>query len=96
MKSRITSLIFTFVVILGFLASPISSVVAAPVPSASAQSSIELVIESAFDYLSTQINPDGGIRWFDDSSSPAATLRAVLAMAANNTTQDRLISSLMD
>ncbi len=66
---------------------------AAPVPSATAQSSIEQVIESAFDYLSTQINPDGGIRWFDDSSSPAATLRAVLAMAANNTTQDRLVSS---
>ncbi|QRN83704.1 hypothetical protein JR338_02820 [Chloroflexota bacterium] len=93
MKSRITSFVFTLAVILGLLARPISSVMAAPVPSAAAQSSMEKVIESAFDYLSTQINPDGGIQWFDESSSAAATLRAVLAMAANNTTQDRLVSS---
>ncbi|MBG0786216.1 MAG: hypothetical protein H0S79_14060, partial [Anaerolineaceae bacterium] len=93
MKSRSTSFVFTLVLILGLLANPISSAVAAPVPSAPAQSSAERIIESAFNYLSTQINPDGGIRWFDDSSSVAVTLRAVLAMAANNTSQNRLVSS---
>ncbi|MBG0770993.1 MAG: hypothetical protein H0S82_04755, partial [Anaerolineaceae bacterium] len=93
MKSRVKSFVFTIVLILGLLSNPVYSVTAASMPSVPAQSTTEQVIESAYDYLSTQLNPDGGIPWFDETSSVAVTLRAVLAMAATDTSQDRLVNS---
>lgn len=93
MKSPVKSFVFTFVLIIGLLFNPIYSAVAAPDQSVPAQSPAEGVIDGAFDYLATQMNPDGGLMWMDESSSAAVTLRAVLAMAANNLSQDRLVSS---
>lgn len=93
MKSRIKASVFTFVLIIGLLSNPIYSVVAAPIESNLAQTSAEITIDDAFNYLGTQVNPDGGLSWMDESSSVAVTLRAVLALAANNLSQDRLVSS---
>jgi len=93
MKSPLQSFVFTIVLIIGLLSGPTYSAVAAPVLFTPAQSSAEQVIDSAFDYLTSQMNPDGGLRWTDESSSVAVTLRAVLAMSANNLSQDRLVSS---
>ncbi len=93
MKSPVKSFVFTIILILGLLFNPVISATAAPVSAVPAQSTTEQVIESAFDYLSTQMNPDGGIPWFDETSSVAVTLRAVLAMAATDTSQDRLVNA---
>lgn len=44
------------------------------------------------DYLKSQINKDGGIRWTDENSSVPATIRLVLVLASNNFSQDKIIS----
>lgn len=49
-------------------------------------------ISAGITYLGTQINADGGVRWFDDSSSPAATIRVVQALAAAGVEQNYLQS----
>lgn len=92
MKSRLKSFAIALTLIIGLLASPIQSALAVPVPSDLGQAAADQIIASAFDYLATQQNPDGGLRWLDDNSSPAVTLRAVLALAANHFSQDRLVS----
>lgn len=51
------------------------------------------VIPAGIAYLGTQVNDDGGVRWFDESSSPAATLRVVLALAAAGYEQGYLKSA---
>ena len=62
--------------------------VAAPVPQTDAVDAVP----AGITYLGTQINDDGGVRWFDDSSSPAATIRVVQALAAAGVEQDFLQS----
>lgn len=54
---------------------------------------IGTVISKAVDYLATQMNEDGGIRWIDEKSSVAVTLRVVWALSAGGYSQDRLVSS---
>lgn len=56
------------------------------------QDEIETAISSGFDYLLTQINDDGGIRWIDENSSLATTLRVVQALAAAGYQQNALKS----
>lgn len=92
MKSTVRSIAIALVLIMGLLLSPIQSAVALPAQSELSQTSSEQAVNDAFDYLATQQNPDGGLKWFEDTSSPAVTLRVVLAMAANYFAQDRLVS----
>jgi prenyltransferase beta subunit len=54
------------------------------------QDEMASAIEGGFEYIATQMNPDGGIRWVDDASSVATTLRAVWALAAGGYSQDYL------
>ena len=54
---------------------------------------INPIINKAVVYLDTQMNEDGGIRWMDEESSIAVTLRVVMALAAGGYSQDRLVSS---
>lgn len=54
---------------------------------------IDSAISGGFEYIKQQMNPDGGIRWFDESSSTAATLRVVQALAAAGYKQDYLMSN---
>jgi len=61
--------------------------------SVNATSNIDTSILKAIGYLKTQQNDDGGIRWTDDASSMAATIRTVLAVAAADLPQDVLSSS---
>ncbi|HCU56713.1 MAG TPA: hypothetical protein DF984_00535 [Anaerolineaceae bacterium] len=63
-----------------------------PVAVPALQTETTDVITAGIAYLGTQINSDGGIRWFDDSSSPAATIRVVQALAAAGVDQDFLQS----
>ena len=92
MKSPVKSFTIAFILIIGLLVNPIQSALAAPAPSGLAQATGDQIIESAFNYLATQQNPDGGLPWLDETSSPAVTLRAVLALAANHFSQDLLAS----
>lgn len=92
MKSPVRSIPIVFILIIGLLASPIQSAFATPLQSDWGQAAADQVIHSALNYLATQQNPDGGLRWLDETSSPAVTLRAVLALAANHFSQDRLLS----
>ena len=77
-------LILIFLFTTGFTPKPVP----APVPQTDAVEAVP----AGITYLGTQINDDGGIRWFDDSSSPAATIRVVQALAAAGVEQDFLQS----
>lgn len=70
----------------------VSPVVSSPIQEKISQTTIEAAIESGFNYIRSQMNDDGGIRWFDENSSPAATLRVVLSLAAAKYPQDYLLS----
>lgn len=53
---------------------------------------IDIAILQAVDYLQTQQNEDGGIRWIGETSSVPVSIRVVLALAAAGLPQDILIS----
>lgn len=92
MKSNSKSIAIALLLIMGLLMTPIQSALAMPAQAELTQTSTDQVVEAAFDYLASQQNPDGGLKWFDDTSSAAVTLRAVLALAANHYGQDHLLS----
>ena len=83
-QTLLLPLILIFLFTTGFSPQPVA------VP-ASQTDTID-VISAGIAYLGTQINEDGGVRWFDDSSSPAATIRVVQALAAVGIEQDHLQS----
>jgi len=57
------------------------------------QEEIDTAIIQGFDYITGQLNGDGGIRWIDESSSVAATIRVVQALSAGGFPQDYIISN---
>lgn len=71
---------------------PVEMAFASPIRTINEQDNIDSAISSGFEYLSNQINDDGGIRWFDESSSVAATIRVVQALAAEGYSQHFLVS----
>ena len=56
------------------------------------QEEIDTALLKGFDYIAGQVNEDGGIRWFDESSSVAATIRVVQALASAGYRQDFILS----
>jgi len=92
MKSRGKYFILSIVVSLILILTNVSTVAALSLPSSTRQDDANTVIKNGFDYIATQMNEDGGIRWMDDASSMAATIRVVLALAAAHYPQDYLIS----
>jgi len=80
-------ILFTTIFMLSF---PLTGVDAAAFQNQKAQEDIQTAIESAFNYLETQINEDGGIRWIEETSNVPATIRTILALAANHYPQDYL------
>ena len=52
------------------------------------QEEIEKAIIKGLDYIAGQTNEDGGIRWIDETSSVAATIRFVQALSAAGYPQD--------
>ena len=91
-KSIIKNILILFTTIF-MLGSSITGVNAAAFQNQKAQENTQSTIDSAFNYLETQINEDGGIRWIDDTSSVPATIRIVLALAANHLPQEYLSAS---
>jgi prenyltransferase beta subunit len=75
-----------------FLLSAQGAVLGAPRLARNTPAEIDSVIEKGLDFLQQQVNPDGGISWVEETSSPAATLRVVLALAAAGYPQDYLLS----
>lgn len=63
-----------------------------PVNAASPNAEIEAAIIKAIDYIKTEQNDDGGIRWVDENSSVPTTIRVVLALTAAGFPQDKLAS----
>ncbi|MGI6276217.1 MAG: prenyltransferase/squalene oxidase repeat-containing protein [Brevefilum fermentans] len=61
--------------------------------SVSSEVDVHTAILQAVEYLKTQQNDDGGIRWIDESSSVAVSVRVVLALAASRLPQEVLTSS---
>lgn len=92
MKFQVNKILFSLLIaaVLSLTVSPLTMLTAAQTISLTTE--IEDGISQAIDYLQTQQNDDGGIRWFDDTSSVSATIRVVLALAASGYPQDKIIS----
>ncbi|MFN2303645.1 MAG: prenyltransferase/squalene oxidase repeat-containing protein, partial [Anaerolineales bacterium] len=89
-KKKIRKLIFFCSLIFLFLFSnPFLTLVHAQTEQTT-DNHVEKTITQAFGFIATQMNPDGGIRWVDETSSMGATLRAVWALAAAGYSQDYL------
>jgi prenyltransferase beta subunit len=88
-KNLLLHLIF-----LAFLISfvPANNISAAPALEFQEDEAIDASVSMAFAYLATQINANGGIRWSDESSSVAATIRVFQALAAEGYSKERLMS----
>jgi len=83
---------FSIIIAIIILLVIVSPVVSSPIQDEISQTTIDTAIESGFDYIKSQMNDDGGIRWFDENSSLAATLRVVQSLAAAKYPQDYLLS----
>ncbi|NLN69827.1 MAG: hypothetical protein GX142_03440, partial [Chloroflexi bacterium] len=94
MKTRCKKVLSSFILmaVLTLVLSPlVSNVNALPARSASRD---DAVILHAIDYFKTQQNDDGGIRWTDDTSSVAVSIRVLLALSAAGLPQTLLTSPL--
>lgn len=91
MKFTIKYLFYSIIICL-ILLMIVNPVVASPLAQEDSQSDVESAIMSGFTYLQSQLNHDGGIRWFDENSNAATTLRIVQALAAAQLSQDYIIS----
>jgi len=92
MKPRFQSTLLVFCICMTLVAASTSTVLAAPQLTAVSQTYADTVIANGFDYIASQMNDDGGIRWTDESSNVSATIRVVLALASVNYPQDYLLS----
>lgn len=61
--------------------------------NSASQQEIEKVIDIGLDYIASQINDDGGVRWMDESGNVSATIRLILALKAANYLPDHVLSS---
>jgi prenyltransferase beta subunit len=93
MKLSFKNTIFSFFLAVALVLNSGSQVMASSVTSVNSQEEINTAISLGFEYLKTQMNADGGIRWFDESSSVAASLRVVQSLAAAGYTQSFLNSA---
>lgn len=93
MKFRTEHLMLSAFLTLVLILVNVSSVAASSLPSSTIQVDANSVIKSGFDYIASQRNEDGGIRWTDENSNVSASIRVVLALAAAHYPQDYLISA---
>ncbi len=92
-KSKPVKLLLILIIFTLLNINSLGSVSSTPTSLSKTQEDRDDAVQAGFDYISTQINEDGGIRWTDESSSVAASLRVVIALAANALPQDRIISA---
>lgn len=90
----IKNLVLFPLLILTLMLSPLFKSISGvnPINAASTSAEIETAIINAIDFLQTEQNDDGGLRWVDENSSVPTTIRAVLALTAAGFSQDRLVS----
>lgn len=93
MNKNHSRIVFTIIFILSTVISQTSISFAQPNHRYKEQSESAKAILNGFDYLATQMNNDGGIRWTEDVSSVPATMKVVLALAANYFPQNHLESN---
>jgi len=94
MKLKVGSKINTLLIVIILLSSITSSASALPIGEIINDQQVDPAILQAFEFLHTQLNEDGGIRWFDESSSVPTTIRVVLALAGAGFSQDAMVSDL--
>lgn len=92
MKNRFEKTLGSIMISLFLILGSASSAFAGTIPTIFRQEEIDTAIKVGFDYLMTQLNDDGGIRWVDENSSMAASIRVVLAIASAGYTQGYLTS----
>jgi hypothetical protein len=93
MKSQCVKLTSLFLLIFLVLVPPMKVFASPAIPTGLQQQDISTAIEQGFAYIATQITPDGGIPWTDETGSPAATIRVVLALASAGYPQGYLQST---
>ncbi len=93
LKSRIKAQFMMLSICAALILSNPSLASAMSVIESNHLSEANAVIVNGFDYIASQINADGGIRWADESSNVSTTIRVVLALAAAHYPQDYLVSA---
>jgi prenyltransferase beta subunit len=92
MKTRSGQLLFSLLTTFLLIFSSVSSSFAIPIFEPVEQNEANATIRAGFSYLASEMNNDGGIRWMDETSDPATTLRLVLALAASGYGQEHMTS----
>jgi prenyltransferase beta subunit len=92
MKIKVSPKINALLAIIILFSSITSSAAALPIGEVASDSQVNPAISQAVNYLQTQLNDDGGIRWFNESSSVPTTIRVVVALSAAGLSQDAIIS----
>ncbi len=93
MEFKISTRCNAIIIITILLSSIFSTTPAFAEDSIQSASQIDPAITLAFEYINTQMNEDGGIRWFDETSNVATTIRTVTALASAGLSQDALLST---
>lgn len=92
MKSRFFKAVCAFILSLAILFSSPIIAFASSHKSINTQADVDSAIIAGFGYLRQEMNADGGICWFDETSSAAATIRVVQALASAGYSQNYLQS----
>ncbi len=77
-------------ILLLFIITNTSNTYGATLTNTDFQSEEDIAILKGLEYIATQMNADGGIRWMDESSDVATSIRVVLALAAGGFPQSFL------
>ena len=94
MKNYLKNSILSIILVLFLTLSSTTSTMANSNPVDENQDDIEAAIKSGFNYIQSQVNDDGGIRWSGENSSVATTIRVVQALAASQMSQDFISSEI--
>ncbi len=81
-----------FIVFLSLFFKNFSNISAQPIKNVSSQDNLKAFVDEGLRYIASQMNEDGGIRWMDEASDVATTIKVVIALAANGYPQDKLTS----
>lgn len=92
MKSRLSKITISTIVSMFLILSQFSPAMAVTTQEEISPPDTNPVIEEGLDYLQTQVNMDGGVRWMDETSSVSVTIKVVQGLSAAGYSQDRLVS----
>jgi len=81
-----------FILLFAIVFTSFSSISAHTIASVSPQVNLNTYVDNGINYIASQMNEDGGIRWMDEASDVPTTIKVVIALTANGYPQDHLIS----